>query len=852
MESLCFPLDQNWTFQQAGHARSFPATVPGTVQGDLIAQGELPDPFFRQQEEEVQWVETADWVYTCRFAVPSALMAHGQIDLVCDGLDTYADVYLNDECVIQADNMYCQWETAVKDRLQAGENELRIHFHSPVRRGLEKLRALPYAVPATNEPQPMDLRTSVFTRKAPFHYGWDWGPRIVTIGPWRPIYLRAWSAQRLIDCYLQPLSVTEQAATYEATVEIVESPAFIGQLRLRVGEEVEQVRLLTGSETQQLRFTLSHPRLWWPHGLGEQPRYPVTLTLEDADGKVLDRWTHQLGVRSLRLIQRPEGRGETFYFEVNGRPVFMKGANYIPPDSLPDRVDEAAYRRVLEDARAANMNMLRVWGGAVYEDDRFYALCDEMGLLIWQDFMFACAMYPPTEDFLASVAEEARQNVRRLRNYACLALWCGNNEMLVAWHRWDWQTSHRLDAEAQAALWGGYERIFYDILPQAVATHDPARSYWPSSPSGGYRALPQPEAGDEHDWRIWFSQADFETYGVHTARFVSEYGLQAFPVWETIEAITEPADRQLDSPVMRHRQRSSMPWLGPDFTGNDMMRYYVQQYFREPRDFPALVYASQQSQALALQTGIEAHRRQMPHTMGSLYWQLDDCWPTQSWSTVDYYGRWKAAHYAVRRAFAPVLVSPVIEGEDFAVHVVSDRPQAQAGTLLMRLLTFTGEERRRESLPVEIPAAGSARVFQHGVNGFLAGADPQRCLLAVALWAGEERLATAQLTFVRPRALDLPEAQLDWRFRETEGGWELRLHSDAYMPGLWLRLENGEAHFSDNHLHMLPGEGQIIQVRPREALSGAPRLSVYSLRDSYVPGPPPPLRPADKPWSRAL
>ena len=855
MELTHFPLDHGWTFYQAGQALRYPASVPGTVQGDLIQQEIIPDPNYRQQEQDIQWVEQEDWVYETTFDLPAGLLDHEQVDLVCAGLDTYAEVALNGEVILTADNMFCQWEVAVREQLRPGSNHLRLHFHSPVRRGLEKLRALPYAVPATNEPQPMAARTSVFTRKAPFHYGWDWGPRVVNIGPWRPIYLRAWSGARLTGCYFQPVRVDAVAAHYRVVVDLTGEPGFSGSLRLRVGEalSLEQAFHLDQASGQvTLAFTLESPRLWWPNGLGEAYLYPVHLSLHDATGAARDHYHHQLGVRSLALVQTPEGRGSSFHFAVNGVPVFMKGANYIPPDILPGRVDAAAYTRVLDDAVAAHMNMIRVWGGAVYEDDRFYARCDEKGLLVWQDFMFACAMYPPTEDFMVSVAEEARQNVRRLRNYACLALWCGNNEMLVAWHRWDWQRSHGLDAAAQAALWGAYERIFYEILPEAVATHDPARAYWPSTPSGGYRELPQPEAGDEHDWRIWFSQADFETYGVHTGRFVSEYGLQAFPTLETLAAITEPADRQLDSAVMRHRQRSRMPWLGPDFTGNDMMQYYVRQYYREPRDFAALVYATQQTQALALRTGIEAHRRQMPHTMGSLYWQLDDCWPTQSWATVDYYGRWKAAHYAVRRAFAPVLVSPVIEGEDMAVHLVSDRLTPLEGTLVLRLLAFDGTELRRDRLPVQLPANSSRRVFQHGVNGYLAGADPQRCLLAASLWVDDACVATAQLTFVRPRALDLPAARLQLDLRPQGTTWELRLLSDSYLPGLWLRLAEGEAHFSDNSLDLLPGEGRVVQLHLRQVPSGPPRIEAYSLRDSYAPGPPPPLRPADKPWSRAL
>ncbi|GAB4424725.1 MAG: glycoside hydrolase family 2 TIM barrel-domain containing protein [Bacteroidia bacterium] len=850
------PLDAYWQFRQAGTDTWMPAQVPGTVHGDLLALGKIPDPFYRTNEDSVQWIEREDWEYQTTFRLPKALQGRQHIALCFEGLDTYADVYLNDSLLLRSDNMYCTWELPVEGLLRTGDNDLRVVFRSPVGVGMEKLRATPYMIPATNEMAPFGERTSVFSRKAPYHYGWDWGLRLTTSGIWRPVVLRAWDEARLLDWYFRPQEVSERLARYRVEAEVQGRPGDELVLRCYFGAERQRVAehgfvLQAEIDTVHLDFEVQNPRLWWPNGLGEPHRYPVSFEVWRG-GTLLDRRDTRLGIRTVALVQRPDSVGTSFHFEVNGVPVFMKGANYIPPDILLPRITTETYARVVQDAVDANMNMLRVWGGAVYEDDRLYELCDEKGLLVWQDFMFACAMYPATEDFMLSVKREAEQNVRRLRNYACMALWCGNNENLIAWHRWGWQQSHRLDAAAQAELWGAYERIFYDILPAAVRTQDPDRGYWPSSPSSSFRELPNPTAGDDHDWRVWFSRADFHVYGDNTARFVSEYGLQAFPEWRTIEAFTQPEDRELHTPVMVHRQRSMMPWISPTFTGNDMMQEYVLKYFRAPTDFRTLTYVSQLMQAEALKTGIEVHRRRMPYTMGSLYWQIDDCWPTQSWATVDYYGRWKAGHYAVRQAFGEVLVSPAIEGEDFAVYVVSDRLAGFDARLELRLLGFDGTLHRRDTLDFAMPANTSRRVFQHGASGYLGAADPARTVLALSVWAGDSLLADNLLFFLRPRALDLPQPHLQTQVQpdSLRGGYRVTVYSDVFAKGVYLRATEGDGFFSDNYFDLLPGGQREVHFAPR--FEGLPTLEVRSLYDTYAPGPPAPLQPEDKPWSRAL
>jgi beta-mannosidase len=468
-------LDSGWEFRQAGESGWRTATVPGSVHGDLLQHGLIPDLFYRANEDSIQWIEKADWEYRTRFNPDAAIRNAGYMELDFKGLDTYADVYLNDSLVLQADNMFIAWQVPVSGLLRPGENELRIYFHSPVNRGMEKLRQLPYILKATNEQAPEDQRTNVFTRKAPFHYGWDWGPRLVTSGIWRPVQLRAWSLAAIEDVYIEKISVNPERAEYKAhiTVKALQPGEYGARLGVQglPGEFSTGARLEPGVHVLTVPFAIDNPSLWWSHGLGEPHLYTLDIGLLDGSKKI-DGRSQRIGVRDIQLVQEPDSAGRSFRFELNGVPVFMKGANYIPSHTITPMVTPDVYRRVIADAVAANMNMLRVWGGAIYEEDLFYDLCDENGILVWQDFMFACALMPADEQHWDNIRKEAEYNVRRLRNHPGMALWCGNNENLTAWHHWGWKEAYP-DSISQR-LWEGYEKIFYQILRQAVADHHPS------------------------------------------------------------------------------------------------------------------------------------------------------------------------------------------------------------------------------------------------------------------------------------------------------------------------------------------------------------------------------------------
>ena len=594
--------------------------------------------------------------------------------------------------------MYRQWRAAVRPLLRPKGNELVVVFRSAINEDLAKVGARGYELPAVND---LGEKTSVYARKAPYHYGWDWGPRFVTCGIWKPVRLEGWDDARLVDVALRQKELGKDKAALSAEVEVMGSrptAAVVGSQPAAAGATLEvavqgggppvtvRVPLKEGVQAHTVPFEILQPKLWWPNGYGEQALYRVTTRLL-VGGMVVDERTSRIGLRTLELRRQKDELGKSFEFVVNGVPVFAKGANWIPADSFLPRVTRERYADLLGSARAAHMNMLRVWGGGIYESDDFYDLADEMGLLVWQDFHFSCSLYPADAKFLANVEAEAEDAIRRLRNHASVALWNGNNEVEAAWFQWGWKERY------PAWLWNDYKAIFHDLLPRAVARLDPTRAYWPSSPSANLEALPGDCCnGDMHYWGVWHGKEPFTAFEHQRTRFMSEYGFQSFPELKTVRSFARWDDLSLESPVMLSHQKS-----GP---GNQLIREYLLREYQEPKDFASFLYVSQVLQAEGIKTAAEALRRARPRVMGSLYWQLNDCWPVASWSSIDYFGRWKALQFYARRFYAPVLVSTSEQDGQVSVSVVSDRTApAQRATRpsparFLRRCPLGGEEGR--------------------------------------------------------------------------------------------------------------------------------------------------------------
>jgi beta-mannosidase len=832
-------ISENWEFRQAGDTTWLPAKVPGTVHTDLLANGKIGDPFYRLNEHDLQWIDKTDWEYRTVFTAPELLAEKERVEICFGGLDTYADVYLNDVPVLKADNMFRQWKADIREYLKPGKNTLRVYFHSPVKIGLDKLEALDYTLP--DPPNDLseigglgDKKVSIFTRKAPYHFGWDWGPRLVTSGIWKDVVIRGWDMATIEHVFVQQVEVSEEKADLKIHLEVASTGNRTMVLEgLANGKNVMHttVSLQPGMNEISQPLTIEDPDLWWPNGLGEQPLYYFNFTLS-AGASVIAKAEARTGLRDIQVVREKDSVGECFLFRINGHPVFMKGANYIPQDVFLPRVTPGQYEHIIQSAADTHMNMLRVWGGGIYEKDIFYELCDEKGILVWQDFMFACAMYPGNEAFLESVRQEAIDNVKRLRNHPSIALWCGNNEILSAWNFWGWKPRVTMEQGKEIAdtIWKSYEDKFHKLLPGVVETYDPGRFYWSSSPSAGQGIPENYVAGDVHYWGVWWGKEPFETYRTTKCRFMSEYGFQSFPELNTIRKFAEERDWDIYSEVMKSHQRSSI--------GNETIEYYMLQDYRRPKDFPMFLYVGQVVQAEGTRIAMEGHRTNMPYCMGSLYWQIDDCWPVASWSTIDYYGNWKAQQYFARKAFRDIIVSPILENGMVTVYIVSDRPGETPAMLHLTLMDFSGTTLDKRSMQVTIPANSSRVYFSGPVEQVTGNAgEPNRILLYCGLEIDGEPYTDNILYFARVKDLDLPVPGLEWELTGTAEGLKLKIGTDQLAKNVCLSVTGKEVFFGDNYFDLLPGQETEISLQPGEGVTAGEireNLQVISLVDSYM------------------
>ena len=825
-------LHEGWKFRQARLTNWYPATVPGVVHTDLLQNKIIEDPFFRLNERGLQWIDKEDWVYETCFTLAADMMRKENMELVFEGLDTYADVYLNDECKLKADNMFRCWSIPVRQYIREENNILKVYFHSPVKIDVPKWDALPYQYPASNDQSEngglFNKKISIFARKAGYHYGWDWGPRLVTSGIWRPVYIRAWSDLRINDVFIEQKEVGAGRAVIAGHVELDADKDMNGVL-VTITDEVTgrvlgewQADLKRGTNRVTVDFVLHKPKLWWSNGLGEPFLYRFRTDII-AGGELLDSKTERVGIRSLKVVHQPDKDGHTFYIELNGRPVFAKGANYIPSDNFLPRVTPENYKRTILDAAGVNMNMLRVWGGGIYENDVFYDLCDEYGIMIWQDFMFACSMYPAEGALLDNIHQEAVDNVKRLRNHACIALWCGNNECQDAWLGWGWKCEiERQNKEYADKIWAQYRQQYHVTLPGVVREYAPGTFYWPSSPFAFEGEMSGTTDGDRHYWSVWHGKAPISDYDSEKSRFFSEYGFQSFPEFESVKRYAPyPEDWDIRSEVMMSHQR------GGDHA-NGLIETYLLNEYKKPRDFRAFLYMNHVLQGDAIKTAIESHRRQMPYNMGTLFWQHNDCWPVASWASRDYYGRWKAQHYYVRKAYDDILISSVVEGDDLKVYAVSDRLENTSGQLQLQVCQFDGTVVHHWGKSVGISGNDSRVCFSAPLAKLLEGADRGTVYVRVDYTDKSGRVYHNNYCLGKQKDMDYPKVDLQTEVRSIEGGYEVMVSADKFARAVCLSVADNESVYSDNYFDVQPKSSVQVQVRTRlsaEAFNGSLRLT---------------------------
>jgi beta-mannosidase len=813
-------INSNWTFKELNGEIFGSAVVPGTIHTDLINNKFIEDPFYRLNEKKLQWIDKKDWEYNTILNITKEEFDKNNIVLDFEGLDTYADVYLNDSIILRADNMFRSWEIDIKAIAKLGKNSLKVILHSPIKKGLELLAASPYPYPAINDQSENgelgDKKVSIFTRKAGYHYGWDWGPRLVTSGIWKPIKLKSWNDVNIKDVFIKQTNVTKEVAQLNFEMEIALNKHFSGLIKIVNTENgsvyaSSEFNLEAGIGKISIPVTIKNPELWWSQGLGDPNMYNFSIKIFDANNNENAKKDLSTGLRSLKLVREKDSIGESFLFQLNGVPVFIKGSNYIPNDSFLPRVTLEDYKKVIKDAVDANMNMLRVWGGGIYENDDFYKLCDENGIMVWQDFMFACSMYPGNEEFLNNIKQEAIDNVVRLRNHPSIAVWCGNNEMNTAWHNyseggWGWKETYTL--EQRNEIQATYLKIFHTILPNVIENYTDGDDYWPSSPQAGFEpekhAGYENKGGDMHYWGVWHGKHPFEDFEKYKARFMSEYGFQSFPDLETVKKYTLPVDYNIESEVMTSHQRSGI--------GNLRIKEYMGWDYQVPTDFKSFLYMSQVLQARGVTMAIEAHRRAMPYCMGTMYWQINDCWPVASWSSTDYYHKWKALHYAVKKAYEPIIVTVLKKEDQIIVNAVSDKLVGFSAKLKLTILNFSGDVMSTREIDVKVNQNTSTEIFKVKEFDLLKNFNQNEIVLKVELLNKRKLLSNNLYYFEKIKELKFREPKITTKIVQKKGKKYLQVSTDTLVKNLYINYPNQSLFLEDNYFDLLPNEVKQIEI----------------------------------------
>lgn len=831
-------LNVNWVFKKSQDTIWKNATVPGTVHTDLLSLEEIEDPYYRLNEHSLQWIDKIDWEYQTTFNLSKRDLTKQYIELDFSGLDTYSNIYLNDSLLLQTDNMFRHYVIDTKNTLKKGANKLHIKFDSPISKGIEKSDALNFKYPFSDNDLAKigqvedEKKVSIFTRKAGYHFGWDWGPRLVTSGIWKPIKLRSWNHHKIEDVFIQQNNLGEKA-NMTAFIDVdVNSKNKKAKVEIIVNGKLikkQRVTLTQGKNNLQIPFVIENPELWWPNGMGEQKLYDVEVKVNS--DLYTDSKSYKIGLRTIELVRESDTFGTSFYFKVNGIPVFMKGANYIPQDVFLTRTDQSNYKHIVSSAKDANMNMLRVWGGGIYENDEFYTLCDEMGLLVWQDFMFACSMYPGDSAFLENVKQEAIDNVKRLRNHTSIALWCGNNENLSAWEDWGWKNNIIKEQSQKVAdiIWNAYDAVFHNILPDIVSTYDNTRTYWPSSPGSDFGEKESYTKGDAHYWKVWWGKEPFDNYNKAIPRFMSEYGFQSFPEFSSVKKYTLSEDYNIYSEVMKSHQRSSI--------GNETIETYMLRDFKKPKDFESFLYVSQLLQAHGIKIAMEAHRRNRDRCMGSLYWQINDCWPVASWSSIDYYGKWKALHYTAKKSFETFLISLENNEDSLNVFVVSDSLKSINANLKLKLMDFEGNIIKRWEEQITVAENQSQKYMSLLKSDFIKEASANNIFIHAELQnTTDNSIISDNIFYLVPyKNLNFPNPELTFTVNEKNDVFEVVLKTKKLAKNIYLSADS-DNNFSDNYFDMLPNSEKTVTIKKdnlENLKSFLEKLRVISLVDSY-------------------
>lgn len=810
-------LDNGWTFHEVGKTDTFLAVVPGTVMSDLAAQAKIMDPWAPGAEDSLAWIGQREWEYVTHVEVTDEMRQHVGHYLTLEGLDTYAKVYWDDELVLEADNMYRQWEVDLTGKV-TGSHELRIVFESVYEKHKEEARNSLYSATAGNDAD--SIRVNPYVRKAPYHFGWDWAPRLLTPGIHRPVSLTGWTGARIDEVNISQRELPD--GKFEVEVEVMAYANKSGKyyIESEIANALNDItdfqpnNSITGENLSAdrkvitQRFVISNPMKWSPNGYGKQPLYDLKVKLAQ-EQHTLAEDIFKLGLRTIELVQEPDTIGTSFYFKVNGRPIFAKGANYVPMDVFLPNNSCADKARLLEDAKAAGFNMIRVWGGGIYEDDCFYQKCDELGLLVWQDFMFAGTMYPLDSTFVDDMKSEVYDVVHRLKHHACIALWCGNNEIDVAWHNWGWQDGYDIHGADSAKMWDEYVNFFQQELPYWVEVYADGAAYVSTSPLSNWGTPENFNHSSMHYWGVWHGADDFEDFRNNVPRFMVEYGFQSLPGRTTMRQFSGESDKLTD-PSLADRQKS--------YKGYAELTRHMKQHFPVPENLDDYALVSQWNQAYAMELAIDAHRKASLHCDGTLYWQLNDCWPGPSWSTIDYNGEWKAAHYQVRRSYANILPRIEWDNEHLKdwiatwVHIWIDMDTfCQEGTHSFSLIDWEGNVELSHEYTYP---SSSESAFAFATLGVPADFDLSTGILLFQWKDNDGKMLSERIFWPKkPREtllLDAPPV-ID-NLKEVPEGYQFTISASAPLRYVSISTQSMGMRFSDNYFDMYPGQTKTITL----------------------------------------
>lgn len=810
-------LNASWKFKQKGSDKYYNAIVPGTVHTDLLNNQLIKDPFLADNEKSVQWIENEDWEYIGTFNCDKATLQFKHIELNFEGLDTYAKVFLNNQLILTSNNMFRSWNVDIKQYLKLGSNALRVEFESAVKKGKAEAAKLTYTLPGDEK---------VFTRKAQYQYGWDWGPRLVTCGIYKPIKLICWNNVNVLSVNPIIKTINDSIADIAFVVETKCDTIISGRLNINTYHgEVNlaklqynnnyPLKLKEGITIDTFYYTIRNPKLWNSNGLGEAHLYGYHVTLKYNNININHKGT--IGLKTLELILNKDSIGESFYFKLNGKPIFMKGANYIPQDNFVSRTTTKDYKKIIQMTKDANMNMLRVWGGGVYGDDEFYKECDRNGILVWQDFMFACSMYPGDSAFVDNVKQEITEQVTRLRSHPCIALWCGNNEIDEGWHNWGWQKQYKYSKKDSAKIWNDYQNVFHKVIPEIIKVNNSEVAYWPSSPMIGWGHKESLQQGDSHYWGVWWGNESFELYNKKVGRFMSEYGFQGMPDYNTFKTFCDSTELYLNSKTVKAHQKHP--------SGYQTIQTYMERDYKIPTDFRKYIYVSQLLQRDGIKTAIEAHHRAKPYCMGTLYWQLNDCWPVTSWSAIDYTNKPKALYFETKKLFNDITISVIEEKNAYHVFIISDKQNEMSGILNILLKNMKGHVLYTNSNNIKV-SANESKVYFTINKSDLELFMKNEIYLSSEFIDSKGKIITKNIyCFVKPKALQLQEPEINITFSKEKNC--LLISSKTFVKDLCLYISNPDITFSDNYFDLEPN--QTIELKTNIGMELYKQIQYISL-----------------------